>query len=373
MQIPPFRLERYFAEHEFNVEYLLCSSDCESMTISELLSFEPDTQAQFEKHYLGYTESQGSPSLRRGICDLYRTIEPDQVLVHTGAEEAIFLFMHSVLEPNDHIIVHWPCYQSLVEIARSIGCDVTLWQAHEEGGWSLDTDELQSYIQPNTKVIVLNTPHNPTGYHMSHEIFHEINRIAQLNGIILFCDEVYREAEYQLSDRLPAACDLGENAVSLGVMSKTYGLAGLRIGWIATHNPTIYAGMTRFKDYTTICNSAPGEFLAEVALRHRDEIIKRNVGIIKNNLIVLDEFFELHADKFVWQRPKAGPIAFPRLIGEDIISFCMNLVHTSNVLLLPGTVYDDIANHFRIGFGRKNLPEAVARLDNYLVHHGLIE
>ncbi|NIN36533.1 MAG: aminotransferase class I/II-fold pyridoxal phosphate-dependent enzyme [Gammaproteobacteria bacterium] len=369
MQIPPFKLERYFAEYEFNVDYLLCSSDCESLTIAELLAFELDAQGQFEQHRLGYTESQGSRSLRRGICNLYHTIEPDQVLVHTGAEEAIFLFMHAVLGHNDHIIVHWPCYQSLVEIARSIGCDVTLWQAREENEWSLDTDELQHHIQSNTKVIVINTPHNPTGYHMSQETFQEVNRIAQLNGIILFCDEVYREAEYQLSDRLPAACDLGEHAVSLGVMSKTYGLAGLRIGWIATHNSMIYEGMTKLKDYTTICNSAPSEFLAELALRHRDALVKRNVGIIKSNLIVLDDFFKRHADRFAWLRPKAGPIAFPRLLGEDISSFCMNLVHASSVLLLPGTVYDDNTNHFRIGFGRKNMPEAVARMDNYFVQH----
>jgi len=370
MQIPPFKLERYFAKYEFNVDYVLCSSDCESWTIAELLAYEADAQDQFEQHWLGYTESPGSLSLRREICNIYTTIEPDQVLVHTGAEEAIFLFMHAVLESNDHIIVHWPCYQSLVEIARNIGCEVTLWQAHEEFGWSLDPDELKRHIKPNTKVIVLNTPHNPTGYHLSQEIFHEVNSIAQLNGIILFCDEVYREAEYQLSDRLPAACDLGEQAVSLGVMSKTYGLAGLRIGWIATHNSAIYKAMSKLKDYTTICNSAPSEYLAELALRHRDTLVKRNVGIIKRNLVVLDEFFERHIDKFEWQRPQAGPIAFPRLIGEDITSFCTNLVHKANVLLLPGTVYDDLANHFRIGFGRKNLPEAVARLENYLNKDG---
>ena len=369
MRIQDFKLERYFAGHEFKVDYLLCGSDCESLTIANLLTLEADACDQLQQHWLGYTESQGSPSLRREICSLYRTINPDQVLVHTGAEEAIFLFMHAVLEAGDHVIVQWPCYQSLAEVARSIGCQVTMWQAREENGWALDTDELQCYIQANTKVIAVNTPHNPTGYHMSHKMFQEINHIAQVNGIILFSDEVYRESEYEMADCLPAACDLGEHAVSLGVMSKTYGLAGLRIGWIATGNSTIYTGMASLKDYTTICNSAPSEFLAELALRHREALVKRNVGIISSNLAVLDEFFQRHADKFVWLRPKAGPIAFPRLIGQEITVFCESLVKEASVLLLPGTVYDDQENHFRIGFGRKNLPAAVSRLDEFLHRH----
>ncbi len=368
MQIPPFKIERYFAKYEFNVEYLLCSSDCESVTIQDLLALEPDASDRFQQHWLGYTESLGSPSLRREICGLYDTIQPEQVLVYSGAEEAIFLFMHAALDAGDHVIVHWPCYQSLVEVARSIGCQVTLWQAREENGWVLDVAELQDHLRPNTKVIVINTPHNPTGYLMSPETFRQVNRIAQTHGLLLFCDEVYRESEYRAEDRLPAACDVGQNTVSLGVTSKTYGLPGLRIGWIATHQVDIYREMARLKDYTTICNSAPSEFLAELALRHRQTLVERNVGILTDNLAVLDQFFERYAHQFEWQRPQAGPIAFPRLIGERVESFCDDLVKTAGVLLLPGTVYDDPGNHFRIGFGRKNMPEAVGRLEAYLHH-----
>jgi aspartate/methionine/tyrosine aminotransferase len=368
MQIPPFKIERYFARYEFSVDYLLCGSDCESLAIHDLLALEPAAHDRFQQHWLGYTESQGSPSLRREICGLYRTIRPEHVLVHSGAEEAIFLFMHAALKTGDHAIVHWPCYQSLVEVARSIGCDVTPWNAREQDWWALDVGELQRHIRPNTRVIVINTPHNPTGYLMSGEIFQEVSRLAEAHGIILFSDEVYRELEYQAEDRLPAACDIGEHAVSLGVMSKTYGLPGLRIGWIATRNSDIYVRMAALKDYTTICNSAPSEFLAELALRHRQTLVRRSVGIITNNLAVLDQFFQQHADRFVWKRPAAGPIAFPRLVGADVESFCDALVKTAGVLLLPGTVYDDDGNHFRIGFGRKNLPDAVARFEEYLLN-----
>jgi aspartate/methionine/tyrosine aminotransferase len=288
------------------------------------------------------------------------------VLVHSGAEEAIFLFMHAVLDPGDHAIVHWPCYQSLAEVAQSIGCQVTRWSAREQRSWSLDVEELRRSIRPNTRVMVINNPHNPTGYLMPRDTFEEAVRIAQEHGILLFSDEVYRESEYDPRDRLPAACDLDENAISLGVMSKTYGLAGLRIGWIATHNAAVYARMAALKDYTTICNSAPSEFLAELALRHREKLVQRNVGIITRNLVVLDDFFLRHADLFSWQRPMAGPIAFPRLLEGDIEDFCDNLIRHASVLLLPGTLFDDNDNHFRIGFGRKNLPEAVSRLEAYL-------
>ena len=223
MELSPFKLERYFAKYEFTAQYLLCSSDCESVTIQDLLALEPDALDLFHRHWLGYTESQGAPTLRQAICRLYTTAQPHEILVHSGAEEAIFLFMHAALQSGDHIIVHSPYYQSLVEVARSIGCDVTPWQAHERNGWALDLDDLKRHLRPNTRVIVINSPHNPTGFLMPHDHFREVNRIARENGILLFSDEVYRESEYASSDRLPAACDVDDRAVSLGVMSKTYG------------------------------------------------------------------------------------------------------------------------------------------------------
>jgi aspartate/methionine/tyrosine aminotransferase len=336
------------------------------MTIEDLLALEPDATDRFHQQWLGYTESQGSPALRSEICKIYREITPEEVLVHTGAEEAIFLFMHAMLRAEDHVIVHWPCYQSLMEVARSIGCEVTLWRASEENGWALDPDELQRQIKSNTRVIVVNTPHNPTGYLMLNDTFQEISRMAAANGIILFSDEVYRESEYRLEDRLPAACDLGGHALSLGVMSKTYGLPGLRIGWVATQNKEVYERMAVLKDYTTICNSAPSEFLAELALRHRKALVDRTQKIISDNLNLLDNFFDRHADRFAWQRPKAGAIGFPKITGEVVEVFCDNLVKTAGVLLLPGTVYDDPENHFRIGFGRKNFPEAMYRVEEFL-------
>jgi aspartate/methionine/tyrosine aminotransferase len=366
MNLPPFKLERYFAKYEFNTEFLLCSSDCEAMSIADLLALEPDAAEKFQHTWLGYTESQGHPALRKEIAGIYESIHPEDILVHTGAEEAIFLFMLAVLKAGDHVIVHAPRYQSLGEIANAMGCDVSPWQAREENRWGLDADELKTLLRPATRAIVINTPHNPTGYLMARSDFEAVNKFARENHLLLFCDEVYRESEYDPARRLPAACDMGEHAVSLGVTSKTYGLAGLRIGWIATKNRQIHEKMASLKDYTTICNSAPGEFLAELALRNRQKLSSRNLGIIMNNLEVVDGLFTRHPSLFSWIRPSAGSMGFPKLLTGDIESFCDELVKKASVLLLPGTLYDDLGNHFRIGLGRKNLPQAVERLEKYL-------
>jgi aspartate/methionine/tyrosine aminotransferase len=366
MRIPPFKLERFFAEYEFNVEHLLCGSDCESMSIAEVLALEPGAGERFEGHRLSYTEAQGSPTLRAEIAGIYESIESRDVLVLAGAEEGIFLFMHAVLDRSDHLIVHWPCYQSLFQVAASAGCEVSRWEARESEGWALDIGELRSLLRPNTKAIVLNVPHNPTGYLMRAEAFRAVSDLAEERGILLFSDEVYRESEYDPVDRLPAACDLGTHGVSLGVMSKTYGLAGLRLGWIATTNDAVRTRIAELKDYTTICTSAPSEFLAEVALRHRSDIVERNLGIIRRNLPVLDRFFETHAETFSWVRPSAGSIAFPRLLRGDIEHFWAAAVKEAGVLLLPRTVFSDEGNHFRIGFGRAALPNAVDALDAFV-------
>lgn len=364
--LKPFALERYFARYEFNTEYLLCSSDCESRTIAELLSFEPGSSEKFQQLWLGYTESSGHPGLKNEISKIYMQIKPEDVLVHSGAEEAIFLFMHAFLKAGDEIIVQTPCYQSLLEIPRALGCRVVEWQMSEKLNWELDLEHLKTKISSKTKCIVVNFPHNPTGYLMSREHFGELNQIVQKNGVVLFSDEVYRESEHDISDRLPAACDINESAVSLGVMSKTYGLAGLRIGWVSTRNKKVLARMAELKDYTTICNSAPSEFLARLALRHRKKLVDENLEIIKSNLKTLDGFFVEFEGHVTWSRPRAGSIAFPKLKQRQAEDFCHQLVTKEGVLLLPGMTFGGFANNFRLGFGRKNMPEALDRLAKFL-------
>ncbi len=368
MKLPPFQLERYFAKHEFSAPYLLCSSDLESVSVGDLLALEADAAERLHALWLGYTETAGAPALRAEIARLYKTISSEQVLVHAGAEEAIFNFMQVMFAPGDHVIVQWPGYQSLAEVARAAGCEVTLWRMRYESDWSLDMDDLKASLRPNTRAVIINSPHNPTGYLADRESLDTLVNLAERHGFMIFSDEVYRGLEHDPANQQPALCDLSEQAVSLGVLSKTYGMAGLRIGWIATRNQTIYEAMAAFKDYTTICNSAPSELLATIALRHRDGIVDRNLKLIRHNLNLLDAFFAGHADRFEWTRPKAGPIAFPRLVNQaPAAPFCAQLIDEAGVLLLPGDLIDSqAASHFRIGFGRRNMPEALEQLSEWM-------
>ena len=365
MKIRDFQLERFFAKYEFKAPYLLSSSDCETFSLGEILELEEGLK--LEDLRLGYTEPLGHPGLREEIAALYQEVDPDQILVTSGAEEAIFIFMNVVLNPGDHVIYMSPAYQSLYEIAHSIGCEVTPWQLKEDDGWEPDIEELENAIRPNTKAIIINTPHNPTGYHMSLDKFEYVVNLARERKIYLFSDEVYRFLEYMEAQRLPAAADLYKRGVSLGVMSKAFGLAGLRIGWVAIKDKDLYQKMAAYKDYTSICNSAPSEAIAIAALRNKAHLLERNLEIIGRNLKLLDEFFTNYSDIMTWQKPLAGSIAFPRLlVNESAEEFCVKLVESTGVLLLPSNFYEVDDQHFRIGYGRKNMPEGLAILEEYL-------
>jgi aspartate/methionine/tyrosine aminotransferase len=369
MQIKPFRIEQYFGKYEFTAKHLLSSSDAESRTIEELLGFEPDAQKRFHEHRCGYTEGPGAPWLREEIAGIYKQIRSDDVLVLSCAEEGIFVLYHALVGPGDHVIVETPCYESGLEVARSTSAAVSEWRRSAENGWGHDLAALESLIQPNTKVIYINTPHNPTGLLMPANVFEQVIALARSRGIIVFSDEVYRELEHDPNQRLPAACEVYERAVSLGSMSKTYGLPGLRLGWFAMRDAGILQRCLEFKYYTTICNSAPSEFLTALALRHRGALVERNLEIVRRNLALLDAFIQRRADLFEWVKPNASPIGFVRFKPErEVFTFCEELVRDRGVLLLPGSVYDQ-PRHIRFGYGRKNMPEALAQLGAYLDTH----
>lgn len=366
MQPNPFKLERYFARHEFTARHLLCSSDPESMSIGDLLAHEPNALDGLRETWLGYTEYPGAPALRRELATLYENIRDDEIIVHTGAQEAIYSFMNAILAPGDHVIVHMPGYQSHYSVAEALGVSVSPWKASEEAGWAPDPDELETLVTPATRALVICAPHNPTGYLPSRDVFDAIVAFARRHGLWLFSDEVYRGLEHDPADRLPAACDVYERAISLGALSKTHGLAGLRLGWIATKNAHVLERMSTFKDYLTISNSAPSEYLSTIAVRHTDALIERNVSIVRANLRLLDDFFARHADRFEWHRPRAGTIGFVRLKRGHAEQFCAELLERTGVLLLPSTLIDHGDAHFRLGFGRRNMPDVLAILDAYL-------
>lgn len=365
--IPDFKLERYFARWEFAAPYILGASDVEGYRLDDLLALADDqARALWENLTLGYTEAPGHPLLRAEIAGLYESAAPDDVLTFAGAEEAIFVLMNVLLGPGDHAVVTWPGYQSLYEVAGAIGAEVTLLPLDQARGWALDLDTLRRALRPTTRLIVVNFPHNPTGALPDGAIFDALVELAREAGAHLFSDEVYRLLEFDPADRLPAAVDVYERGISLGVMSKAFALAGLRIGWLATRDGDLLRRAAAFKDYTSICNSAPSEILALIALRSREAVLARSHSIIEHNLEHLDRFFEDGRELFEWVRPRAGSIAFPRLLADlPVERFAAELVEQEGVLLLPGTLYDHPGNHFRIGFGRTNLPAALARLERF--------
>ena len=365
MKLNDFLLERYFAQYEFEIPYLLCASDCESFSIEEILQLEEGAANKFKNLKLGYTDSQGSPGLRDAIATLYKTISKQDILAFAGAEEGIFAFMNVVLSPGDHIIVQFPAYQSLFEIAEAVGCKVTRWKMDSDN-WNLDLDILINSITTKTKAIVINFPHNPTGTLISQKKYEAIIEIAQDNNLYLLSDEVYRLLEYEPSKRLQPACDLYDKAISLGVMSKSFGLAGLRIGWTATKDQNLLNKLASFKDYTTICNSIVSEYLATLALESYQKLVERNLSIILSNLKLLDQFFKI-TPFMDWVRPQAGPIAFPKLTKDSSSEkFCTHSIEKAGVLLLPSSAFLYGDNHFRLGFGRKNMPEALSQLEGFI-------
>jgi aspartate/methionine/tyrosine aminotransferase len=370
MQIRPFELERYFARHEFTARYLLSSSDCEALTQSELLDRADDEMtAAWKGLKLGYTETRGHPLLLAAIAGLYPGLQVEHLLV-TAPEEAIFLFMHALLQPGDHVVSTFPGYQSLYEIADSIGCSVDYWQPDETRGWYFDPGMLRRSLRKNTRLVVVNFPHNPTGFLPDPADFNEMVGIIRQQGAYLLSDEMYRHMELPPQVTLPAACELYERAFSLSGLSKAYGLPGLRIGWLAGQDTKLVKRVSELKDYTTICNSAPSEILAIIALRSRVEIIAKQMARLQRNLVVLERFFEDHAELLTWQRPQAGSVCFPGLrVEKDSFEFCEELVTHAGILLVPSQVFNFGNRHVRIGFGRENLPEVVAYFSDYLDQH----
>lgn len=367
MNIKPFKLERYYTLYEHSAKYSLCNSDCEAMKISDLLSLEKGANDSFQNLWLGYTHTKGDPELRKDIAAIYNEISTDELTVCSGAQEPIFLFSHAMLNYGDEVIVQTPCYQSLHSVPESIGCKVFPWNInYNDNAPSFDTNDLKKLITSKTKVIFLNAPHNPTGFLFTKKEQQDIIELARAHNIIVFCDEVYRELEHDPSFEIPAFADIYENGVSVGVLSKAYGLPGLRIGWLASKNKEITEKVEILKEYTTICNSGPSEFLAGVALRNRKSILDRNLKIIKKNLLLYDEFFKNYGNLFSWHKPNAGPVAFVKMhFAKDDTHFAKDVLKKSSVLLLPGSLYD-YEGYFRIGFGRKNTQEALSQFETYV-------
>ncbi|MFE2039226.1 aminotransferase class I/II-fold pyridoxal phosphate-dependent enzyme [Streptomyces scopuliridis] len=371
-RLPDFRLETYFSRWEFTARHHLTASDVQTMTMADLLALADDTDREaFENLSLGYTETFGDPTLREVIARTYEHADADDVICFAGAEEALYLAMNVLLGAGDHAVVVTPNYQAAETVPLAL-CEVTGVALDPERGWALDLDEITAALRPNTRVVSVNFPNNPTGKVISSADFTTLAQLCDERGIHLFSDEVYRGLERDPARTLPQAADLSGRALSLNVTSKSLGLPGLRVGWIVCRDRALRSSLERAKHYTTICNSAPSEVLARIALKARVTILERNRALIAANLPRFDAFFDQFRDDFEWEAPDGGCVAYPRYLGTDgVEEFCTRLVEEAGVLLLPASIYRSEltatpTDRFRIGIGRRDPEEGLAAFAQWL-------
>lgn len=370
--LPDFRLETHFSKWEFKARYHMTASDAESMTLNELLEMAtPDDRDAFETMSLGYTETYGAPDLRDTIAATYEHQARANILCFAGASEGIFAANSVLLEKDSHAIVVTPNYQSHETLPQAI-CEATGIPLDPHDGWSLDIDQIAAAIRPNTRLLTINFPHNPTGAILPIDRYMALIDMCRKHGIYILHDEIFNGLGPSGAQHLPFIADLYERGLSLNVMSKSYGLPGLRIGWIASQDKDVLSRMERMKHYLSICNSGPSEKLANIAIKNRTKLLDRNCAIVDENLPKWDSFFARHNRFFDWQRPEGACIAFPRYTGPDNVeTFARSLVEESGVLVLPGSIYHSQltktpSDHFRIGCGRKNLDAGIAAMDAHM-------
>jgi aspartate/methionine/tyrosine aminotransferase len=367
-----FALEIFFSRWEFTARYNLGGSDAESMRLLALLELaSPEDRRAFEQLSLGYTEVYGAPQLRAQIARTYETVEASQVLCFAGAEEAIYSAMHVLLAPGDHAVLVTPNYQSAETVPMG-RCEVTGVPLDPERDWALDLERVQAAIRPNTRLVSINFPNNPTGKLIPRATLEGLIELCRRHGLWLFSDEVYGLIERDEALRLPQAVDLYERAISLNVMSKAYGLPGLRIGWLACKDREMLVRLERFKHFLSICNSAPSEALAIIALKAREKILERNRAIVRNNTQEYARLFGDFPELFEFKPPDGGCVAFLRYKGaEGVEEFTRRLVEESGVLFVPASAFRSELtsvpkDRFRAGFGRKHVPEGLAVLRRWL-------
>lgn len=366
MKINEFKLERYFAKHEFTAKYLLSSSDCDGYELKYLLANASKQELDlWQGIKLGYTESEGSPVLREAILQNYKIKTIENVVVASPGE-LNFISMNVLLNSADHVITVSPCYQSLYEVVRSVKCSLSYWEPDSEN-WEFNTGDLEKLIQDNTKLIILNFPHNPTGSYLTRKQLDEIVAIARKYDIYIFSDEMYHKLIVDDIPELPPICDIYEKGISLWGTSKSFGLAGLRIGWLVSQDTGFLQKVVSFKDYLSICNSAPSEILSIIALNHMDKFILPNLEKIKRNVLIFKKFAAEHNVISSFIPPKAGSISFVKLnIENSPLDFSNRLVEEAGIMTVPAEMFEFPGKYIRIGFGRKDFPEVLDLFDHYL-------
>ncbi len=366
MKLKNFSLERYFAKHEFSAKYLLSCSDCDGYSLKYVLdgAYEEE-MSLWEGMTLGYTESEGHSLLRESVLPYYKTNDINDVVVASPGE-LNFVTMNVLLEPSDHVVAVAPCYQSLTEIVKSLQCDLSFWKPDPED-WKFDIAHLERAIQPNTKLIIINFPHNPTGSYLTLDELQEVIRIAREKNIYIFSDEMYHKLTMEATQELPPICDLYEKGISLWGTSKTFGLAGLRTGWLVSQDHSFLEKVIAYKDYLSICSSAPSEILSIMALNNIDRFLQPNLEKIRNNVSLFSAFAKEHKIIKSFTPPQAGSTSFVELdIDETSLVFSDRMVDQVGIMTVPSEMFEHTGKYIRVGFGRDNFSDVLEVFGRYL-------
>ena len=374
MDIKPFLTEEFFALYEFTASHILGSSDCETTSVAELLKLSGGSLEEFGKVKLGYTETQGDPEYRRLVAELYENASADDVVILTSPVEGIYLTMQTLLDGGDEVVALSPAYDALHHVADHLCGKLHPWQlVPTESGWEMDLDRLKSMMHSNTRLIIVNFPHNPTGYQPTRGELDRLVEIARDNGCWLFCDEIYRglETGCVLDSAIPSAADNYEKAIVLNGLSKSFGLPGLRAGWLVIRDKRIREKLLGWKHYTTICPAAPTEYLSIQALSVREKLLGRSREILRENLAICTDFMKRRPSLFRWRPPIAGSTVLVEIdlaqMSQDqtlrfanATDYCHYLARNHGVLLLPGACLGCPDQFVRLGLGRRAFRSALA-------------
>ncbi|KMU80288.1 aspartate aminotransferase [Coccidioides immitis RMSCC 3703] len=369
VQIIPFAVEQWMDKYETWAKYNIAETCSASISIDDLRSFseDPSRNPLSTSTKLTYGAIRGSEELRSNLAKLYSTgnstttVSPENILITSGAIQANFLLLYTLVQPGDHVICHYPTYQQLYSVPESLGAEVSLWKTSGDDGWQLDLKELKDLVRPNTKMIIVNNPQNPTGSLISKDILTGLVDIARQGSMFVLCDEVYRPLFHTLdkSEWPPSLLSLGyERSIVTGSMSKAFALAGIRVGWIASVSKAIIEDCARARDYTTISVSQVDDRIAAFALEspHVEKLLDRNLNLAKKNLAILKDFIDEHQDVCEWVVPRAGTTAFVRFSRDgkpiDDATFCHVLQEKKGVMFVPGgkCFGEEFKGYVRIGY-----------------------
>jgi aspartate/methionine/tyrosine aminotransferase len=372
MYIKPFGVEIWMNEFETTCELNLAETCVESITLGDLFEMSGHHNTvlgELSQMKMTYGAIEGSDRLRDAICGMYETLERDNILTTHGTIGANSLVHQTLISRGDHVISVIPTYQQHYSIPESIGAEIELLHLRPENGFLPDLDELRDMIRPNTRLIALNNPNNPTGALMDRDLLEQIVDIARASGTWVLCDEVYRGTDQSGDGFTVSIADLYEKGISTASTSKTFSLAGLRVGWIAGPTSLLHDVMIH-RDYNTISVGAVDEFLAAIALESRDKILARSRRITRENLQIVKDWIKGEAS-VSWIEPQSGTTALLKYdLPMSSRDFCVSLLKEEGVMLTPGSALE-MEGWLRLGYTnpKEDLERGLTRLSDFLKRH----